>query len=217
MQGGDPAEAAFGELREADMNKGRQPDTWALSALVVADPFILTKNATGAIIARAVERFKEECRCAVLILDGGGEFDELLGDGENYGAARRGHTRRRGSAPILRGKRGSPEQGQGQGQQKDKNKNEGNDMNRVQDQDQRGDRSNSQSRSQSRNQDQQQKQKRTRSHSPVKDRPSSKGVDGKGKDYVTAGRGGGRGGRGRKGRGQSAPPVRARTPSEAAA
>ncbi|EJD07901.1 uncharacterized protein FOMMEDRAFT_138017 [Fomitiporia mediterranea MF3/22] len=104
----DLDDTALEEMAEADLEQGKQPRSWALAALVVADPFILSKNATGAITVRAIERFTAECRRALLLLSAEADFEDLLGDGSAIGR-RGGRGRRGGKGKGDRGRGGRAE------------------------------------------------------------------------------------------------------------
>jgi len=75
-------EGTVEDLDAVDLANGKQPRWWKNAGLVVADPFILTKNVTGSVSQRVVDRFKADCRRSVFLLEHGGAFEELLGTGE---------------------------------------------------------------------------------------------------------------------------------------
>ncbi|KLO18255.1 hypothetical protein SCHPADRAFT_126698 [Schizopora paradoxa] len=74
------------DLAAVDLANGKQPKWWKNATLVVADPFILTKNVTGSVSQRVIDRFKADCRRAVFIMEHGGAFEDLLGTGETLSA-----------------------------------------------------------------------------------------------------------------------------------
>ncbi|KAL5521077.1 hypothetical protein ACEPAG_8999 [Sanghuangporus baumii] len=91
----DADRAALEEMDQSDVQQGRQPRSWALSALVVADPFIVAKNATQQITPIALQHFTAECKRSLLLLSSGADFEDLLGDGSaiwRYSRRKKGHA-----------------------------------------------------------------------------------------------------------------------------
>jgi len=101
----------------------QEPSAWQRNPLLIQDPFIRAKNAAGGITDTVLKRFKSECARSLMVLEGGGSLDMIIGKGDPVGGPRPdrrpkgGQAQKKKSHPG-RGAEGKGKQAEGKGKGK---------------------------------------------------------------------------------------------------